>query len=70
MQHALLVVRVNFGQQTLVRALQTEIVLIVHLVLQVTKKPEVAPYKQTLHVQHALLVIRTNIGQQTLVQPL
>ena len=32
-------------------------------VIQVNKKPEDAPYKQTLYVQHALLVPQSNIGQ-------
>ena len=66
-------IQVNIGQQTLVRALQTEPAQLVQHVLQVNKKPEVAQDLLTLHVQHALLVIpvnRESIGQQTLVQPL
>ena len=61
-QHALLVVRVNIGQQTLVRALSTEPAQLVQHVLQVNKKLEVALGLLTLLVQHALLVIRINIG--------
>ena len=70
MQHALLVVRINIGQQTLVRALSTEPAQFAQHVLQVNKKPEVVLDLLTLHVQHALLVIRINIGQQTLVRAL
>ena len=70
MQHALLVIRINTGQQILVRALPTEPAQLAQIVIQVNKKPEVALDQLTLHVQIALLVTQGNIGQQTLVRPL
>ena len=69
-KHALLWVRTNIGQQTLVQALPTEPSQLAQHVLRDNKKPEVALDMLTLHVQHALLVIQINIGQQILVRPL
>jgi len=54
-QHALLVIQVNIGQQTLVRALQTEPAQLAHHVLRVNKKPEVALDRKT---QFAFLIIK------------
>ena len=68
MQHALLVIRVNIGQQTLVRLLKTEPVQLAQHVLRVNKKPEVALDLLTLLVQLVRNVRLPNILSENVSQ--